>query len=83
MTGLVPVAVGCTVLADPLVHLVLPSAYAGAGTLLALGIWRAPLLILAYLYQTTLDRSQSRVGGRADAGGRRRLESSRWSPCSG
>ncbi len=54
MTGLVPVAVGCTVLADPLVHLVLPSAYAGAGTLLAIGIWRAPLLILAYLYQTTL-----------------------------
>ena len=54
MTGLVPVAVGCTILADPLVHLVLPSAYAGAGTLLALGIWRAPLLILAYLYQTTL-----------------------------
>ncbi len=54
MTGLVPVAVGCTVLADPLVHLVLPSEYAGAGTLLALGIWRAPLLILAYLYQTTL-----------------------------
>jgi O-antigen/teichoic acid export membrane protein len=54
MTGLVPVAVGCTVLADPLVHLVLPAEYAGAGTLLALGIWRAPLLILAYLYQTTL-----------------------------
>ena len=54
MTGLVPVAVGCTVLADPLVHLVLPADYAGAGTLLALGIWRAPLLILAYLYQTTL-----------------------------
>jgi len=54
MTGLVPVAVGCTVLADPLVHLVLPSGYAGAGFLLALGIWRAPLLILAYLYQTTL-----------------------------
>jgi len=54
MTGLVPVAVGCTVLADPLVHLVLPKDYAGAGFLLALGIWRAPLLILAYLYQTTL-----------------------------
>jgi len=54
MTGLVPVAVGCTVLADPLVHLVLPADYAGAGTLLAIGIWRAPLLILAYLYQTTL-----------------------------
>jgi O-antigen/teichoic acid export membrane protein len=54
MTGLVPLAVGCTVLADPLVHLVLPKDYAGAGLLLALGIWRAPLLILAYLYQTTL-----------------------------
>jgi O-antigen/teichoic acid export membrane protein len=54
MTGLVPVAVGCTVLADPLVHLVLPRGYVGAGFLLALGIWRAPLLILAYLYQTTL-----------------------------
>ena len=54
VTGLVPLAVGCTVLADPLVHLVLPEDYAGAGFLLALGIWRAPLLILAYLYQTTL-----------------------------
>jgi O-antigen/teichoic acid export membrane protein len=54
MTGLVPVAVGCTVLADPLIHLVLPQGYAGAGFLLAVGIWRAPLLILAYLYQITL-----------------------------
>ena len=54
MTGLVPVAVGCTVLADPLVHLFLPKDYAGAGFLLALGIWRAPFLILAYLYQITL-----------------------------
>jgi O-antigen/teichoic acid export membrane protein len=54
MTGLVPVAVGCTLLAEPLVNLVLPDAYAGAGVLLALGIWRAPLFILAYLYQTTL-----------------------------
>ena len=54
VTGLVPVAVGCTVLADPLVHLFLHTDYAGAGFLLALGIWRAPLLILAYLYQTTL-----------------------------
>ncbi len=54
MTGLVPVAVGCTILADPLVHLFLPKGYAGAGFLLALGIWRAPLLILAYLYQITL-----------------------------
>ncbi len=54
MTGLVPVAVGCTILADPLVHLILPREYAGSGLLLAIGIWRAPLLILAYLYQTTL-----------------------------
>lgn len=54
MTGLVPVAVGCSLLADPLVHLILPREYAGSGLLLALGIWRAPLLILAYLYQTTL-----------------------------
>ena len=70
MTGLVPVAVGCTVLADPLVHLVLPSAYAGAGTLLALGIWRAPLLILAYLYQTTLIAlNRESVGVRTLVGG--------------
>ncbi len=54
MTGLVPIAIGCTILADPLVHLILPREYAGSGLLLALGIWRAPLLILAYLYQTTL-----------------------------
>jgi O-antigen/teichoic acid export membrane protein len=54
VTGLIPVAVGGTVLADPLVHLFLPKDYTGAGTLLALGIWRAPLFILAYLYQTTL-----------------------------
>ncbi len=54
VTGLVPVAVGCTVLSDSLVHLFLNTDYEGAGFLLAVGIWRAPLLILAYLYQTTL-----------------------------
>ena len=54
VAGLVPVAVGCTVLADSLVHLFLNTDYQGAGFLLAVGIWRAPLLILAYLYQTTL-----------------------------
>jgi O-antigen/teichoic acid export membrane protein len=65
MTGLVPVAVGCTILSDSLVHLVLPAGYAGAGFLLALGIWRAPLLILAYLYQTTLIAlNRERVGVR-------------------
>jgi O-antigen/teichoic acid export membrane protein len=53
VTALVPVAVGGTILAEPLVRL-LPADYAGAGLLLALGIWRAPLLILAFLYQTTL-----------------------------
>jgi O-antigen/teichoic acid export membrane protein len=65
MTGLLPVAVGCTILSDGLVHLVLPAGYAGAGFLLALGIWRAPLLILAYLYQTTLIAlNRERVGVR-------------------
>jgi O-antigen/teichoic acid export membrane protein len=54
VTGLVPVAVGCTVLSDSLVHLFLNTDYKGAGFLLAVGIWRAPLLVLAYLYQTTL-----------------------------
>lgn len=53
VTVLVPIAVGGTVLAEPLVRL-LPQDYAGAGLLLAIGIWRAPLLILAFLYQTTL-----------------------------
>jgi O-antigen/teichoic acid export membrane protein len=53
VTVLVPIAIGGTVLAEPLVRL-LPQDYAGAGLLLAIGIWRAPLLILAFLYQTTL-----------------------------
>ncbi len=53
MTALLPIAIGTTVLAEPLVQL-LPEDYAGAGLLLALGIWCAPLLILAFLYQTTL-----------------------------
>ena len=70
MTGLVPVAVGCTVLADPLVHLVLPSAYAGAGFLLALGIWRAPLTDPGLSVSDDVDRPQSRDGRRAHAGGR-------------
>jgi O-antigen/teichoic acid export membrane protein len=54
VTALVPLAVGGTVLAEPLMALVLPPEYSGAGFLLALSIWRVPLLILAYLYQTTL-----------------------------
>lgn len=54
VSALVPIAIGGTILAEPLVRLILPGDYAGAGLLLALGIWRAPLLILAFLYQTTL-----------------------------
>jgi O-antigen/teichoic acid export membrane protein len=70
MTGLVPVAVGCTILADPLVHLLLNKEYDGAGFLLALGIWRAPLLILAYLYQITLiAMNRERLGVRVLAVG--------------
>ena len=53
VTALLPVAIGTTILAEPLVQL-LPEDYAGAGLLLALGIWRAPVLVLAFLYQTTL-----------------------------
>jgi O-antigen/teichoic acid export membrane protein len=51
---LFPLAVGATVLAGPLVHYLFPADYAGATLLLALGIWRAPILTLAFLYQTTL-----------------------------
>ena len=54
MTGLVPVAVGCTVLADPLVHLVLPVGLRRCRHAAGAGYLAAPLLILAYLYQTTL-----------------------------
>ncbi len=52
--GLVPVAVGTTVLAGPLVRLLLHDAFAASAPLLAIGIWRAPLLIVAALYQTAL-----------------------------
>jgi O-antigen/teichoic acid export membrane protein len=51
--GLLPVGIGGTLLAGSLVEL-LPKEYAGASVLLAVGIWRAPLLTLAFLYQTTL-----------------------------
>ena len=52
--GLLPVAVGGTVLAAPLVRFLLSTKYAEASLLLALGIWRAPLLTVAFLYQATL-----------------------------
>ncbi|OJW21508.1 MAG: hypothetical protein BGO49_13655 [Planctomycetales bacterium 71-10] len=54
MTALVPLAVGVTILAEPLVGLLGSSDYDGAGLLLAVGIWRAPLLTIAFCYQTTL-----------------------------
>jgi O-antigen/teichoic acid export membrane protein len=54
VSGLIPVAVGASVLATPLVHYLFSADYEGAATLLALGIWRAPLLTLAFLYQTAL-----------------------------
>ena len=52
--GMVPLAVGTTILAGPLIAAILPETYAGGATLLALGIWRAPLLTLAFLYHTAL-----------------------------
>ncbi len=52
--GLVPLAVGATILSGPLLQFLLPASYEGAGPLLAVGIWRAPLLTLAFLYHTAL-----------------------------
>jgi len=54
VAGLLPVAVGGTVLAQPLVRGFLPVEYQRCWPMLALGIWRAPLLSLAFLYQSTL-----------------------------
>ncbi|MBX6315232.1 MAG: oligosaccharide flippase family protein [Isosphaeraceae bacterium] len=54
MLGLVPLAVGATVLAGPLMRYLFHTEYSGAALLLAVGVWRAPLLTLAFLYQTTL-----------------------------
>jgi O-antigen/teichoic acid export membrane protein len=52
MIALVPLAVGGTVLAGPLVHWLFRPEYASASVLLAIGIWRVPLLALAFLYQS-------------------------------
>jgi O-antigen/teichoic acid export membrane protein len=54
VTGFLPVAVGGALLADPLVRFLLPPEYHGSALLLGLGIWRAPLLSLAFLYQASL-----------------------------
>ena len=52
--GMIPLAVGTTILAGPLVGAIYPEAFADGGLLLALGIWRAPLMTLAFLYHTAL-----------------------------
>lgn len=54
MIGLLPIAVGATVLAEPLIALLLGPDYRGAAVLLAVGAWRIPLLTLAFLYQSAL-----------------------------
>jgi O-antigen/teichoic acid export membrane protein len=62
--GFLPLAVGVTVLAGPMVEFLFQPGYADARPLLLLGIWRAPLLSLAFLYQTALialDRESSGV----------------------
>jgi O-antigen/teichoic acid export membrane protein len=54
MLGLLPIGVGATVLAGPLVRYLFQPSFQDAGLLLAIGVWRAPLLTLAFLYQTAL-----------------------------
>jgi O-antigen/teichoic acid export membrane protein len=54
VAGLVPVVIGGAVLSKALVRVILPTDYAGASLLLALEISRAPLLTLAFLYQSAL-----------------------------
>lgn len=54
VTILLPLALGGSVMARPLVAFLLPDEYAAAASVLAIAIWRAPLLTLAFLYQTAL-----------------------------
>jgi O-antigen/teichoic acid export membrane protein len=54
MIGYVPIAVGGMVLSGSLVRFLLPTEYQDSAPLLAIGIWRAPLLSLAFLYQSAL-----------------------------
>lgn len=53
VTAFLPIAVGGTVLAVPLIGL-MPANFERSAGLLAVGIWRAPLLSLAFLYQAAL-----------------------------
>ena len=52
-----------TVLAGPIVRMLLPSEYQDMSVLLAIGIWRAPLLSLAFLYQTALIATNREAAG--------------------
>ena len=54
VSGFIPVAVGGTLLAEPLVGSCSRRSIRHAGLLLAVGIWKAPLLSLAFLYQAAL-----------------------------
>ena len=69
MTGLVPVAVGCTVLADPLVHLVLPPVTPGR-ELAGHGHLASTPLDPGVSLPDHLDRTQSRKGGCSNPGHR-------------
>ncbi len=53
VTAFLPIAIGGSLLAGPIVRFLFSSAD-GSAVLLALGIWRAPLLGLAFLYQASL-----------------------------
>ena len=54
VTGFLPIAVGGALLSEPLVRFLLPEDYPNSALLLAVGIWRAPVLSLAFLYQSCL-----------------------------
>ena len=54
VTGFIPIAIGGTVLANSLVEFVLPAKFQHTGVLLAAGVWRVPVLSLAFLYQASL-----------------------------
>ena len=69
MTGLVPVAVGCTVLADPLVHLFLPQRLRGGRLPAGSRHLASPTIDPGVPLPDHADRPQSRNGGRANAGG--------------
>ena len=54
LTAFVPIAVGTSLLSESLVGFLFPVEFRDCGLLLAVGIWRAPLLCLAFLYQGSL-----------------------------